>query len=412
MAPVISITVHALLGSVGLKIQEPGQNVLNPSDSVRLNHQEPIQNVLQAPKTKQVDGGSPSYWPTITTTSWGLNRMDIFGLEDENGWLAHKYWDGSQWQPGVSTFENLGTGYLGSLASTSWGQGRMDLFARADNGSLAHKYWEGSQWRPSASTYEFLDADLGNKSFNDLAVTSWGPGRLDVFAVDPESKVLLHKYYDGSAWQPAQGTEKLGGELPVGVSAVSWGPNRLDIIARDGSGKILHLYFDGTKYSNWEDMQAPSSVFGAPIITSWGENRLDIFVIDNSGALLHTAWDGSQWLDWEKLSGAEVKLTGVPAAVSWSKNRLDIVARGEDGGYYYKFWDGSSWRPNYGDEGSNGGLYPKGGNFKSSPSLVSWGDNRLDIYGVTAKGTLGHQTWYGSGWYPEWGFEELGGTLE
>lgn len=48
--------------------------------------------------------------------------------------------------------------------------------------------------------------------------------------------------------------------------------------------------------------------------------------------------------------------------------------------------------------------------------MVSWvqnADQRLDIFGVTTDNQLGHQTWYGSGWYPgsnEW--EKLGGPLE
>jgi len=60
--------------------------------------------------------------------------------------------------------------------------------------------------------------------------------------------------------------------------------------------------------------------------------------------------------------------------------------------------------------------YPKGGDFISAPSVVSWvkdADQRLDIFGVTSDNQLGHQTWYGSGWYPgsnEW--EKLGGPLE
>jgi len=33
----------------------------------------------------------------------------------------------------------------------------------------------------------------------------------------------------------------------------------------------------------------------------------------------------------------------------------------------------------------------------------------LKSFGITEDSQLGHQTWYGSGWYPESGFEKLGG---
>lgn len=171
-------------------------------------------------------------------------------------------------------------------------------------------------------------------------------------------------------------------------------------------GKLLYLYYDGTQWSNWEDLQALEPLT-APTITTWGNKRLDIYAVSVAkDQLYHLAYDGSRWLAWDSLGGKG--LIGPVAANSWSTNRLDIVALGSDKGYYYKFWDGSQWRPQLGDEGSVDAVYPKGGSFVSTPAVVSWGPNRLDIFGTTDAGQLGHQTWYGSGWYPEWGFENLG----
>jgi hypothetical protein len=36
----------------------------------------------------------------------------------------------------------------------------------------------------------------------------------------------------------------------------------------------------------------------------------------------------------------------------------------------------------------------------ADPRVCLGGDNRLDIWGITDKDQLAHQTWYGDGWYP------------
>lgn len=55
----------------------------------------------------------------------------------------------------------------------------------------------------------------------------------------------------------------------------------------------------------------------------------------------------------------------------------------------------------------------KGGDFSSFPAVVSWDANRLDIWGVDSDDQLAHQTWYGSGWYPDYAsWEVLGESLE
>ena len=77
------------------------------------------------------------------------------------------------------------------------------------------------------------------------------------------------------------------------------------------------------------------------------------------------------------------------------------------GPQYYKYYDGSQWNPSGQD------MTSKGGKFTSLPAVVSWDANRLDIWGVmegeNQSSDLAHQTWYGSGWYPDFaGWEILG----
>lgn len=74
--------------------------------------------------------------------------LDIYthGLRSSNGDLQHIYWDGSQWskRDSVSTGLRLESD---SVTATSWGENRLDVFATGGNdGILRHLYWDGSQW--------------------------------------------------------------------------------------------------------------------------------------------------------------------------------------------------------------------------------------------------------------------------
>ncbi len=112
----------------------------------------------------------------------------------------------------------------------------------------------------------------------------------------------------------------------------------------------------------------------------------------------HKWWDGQRWGGWESLGGSFPSST--PSSVSWGENRLDIFSVGNNGAVWHKWWDGRRW----------GGWESLGG-FFSNPSLssVSWGPNRIDVFGIGTDRALWHQWWDGRRW-GRW--ESLGGTLD
>lgn len=349
---------------------------------------------------------------SISTTSWGFNRMDVYGV-DTRGNLAHQFWDGYQWNPAYDKTETLGNDVGSVPTAVSRAAGTTDVFQIAKNGSLMHQYWDGTGWRPSSDDFDSLEGDLDLHI--PLSATVNGANAIDVFGKGDEDNNIYHKYYDGSSWQPQDGLENLGDgstQFNSGPAAVSWGPNRTDIFALDTRHRLIHQYWDGTTWLKTWEVLGNAQLVSTPTAISWGVNRLDIFGVDaHSGGLFHLYWDGSQWSDWEDFGtpDADIGLSGTSpvAATSWSANRIDVVALGTDGAYYYKYWDGSQWQP------SAKGFIPKGGEFASAPAVVSWGKDRLDIYGVgKSDGMLKHMTWYGDGWYPsDSAFETLAGPL-
>ena len=359
---------------------------------------------------KSVKPGSNYGGSSISAISPGFNRMDVYGVDD-HGSVAHQYWDGYQWGPSWDKIEDLGGKFTSPPSAISPAEGRMEIFQVASNGSLMHKHYDGTAWQPSATSFESLGGYWDVDTL--LATTVNGANPIDIFGKASDSNSIYHKFWTGESWRPrgdiAENLDDGVTEFASGPTAVSWGPNRTDVFVLDTDSKTKHQYWDGTTWlTQWESL-GDAQLSAPPTAISWAANRLDLFGIDaKSGSLLHLFWDGSQWSAWEDFGTPSTDVTFLSvAATSWSKNRIDVVALGSDGAYYYTYWDGTTWQPSATE------FYPKGGSFSSSPAVVSWGENRLDIFGVGTDSMLKHLTWYGSGWYPSPdSFETLGGPLE
>jgi hypothetical protein len=83
------------------------------------------------------------------------------------------------------------------------------------------------------------------------------------------------------------------------------------------------------------------------------------------------------------------------AAVCRGKTNIDIIAIGADSQMYHNLWDGKSWQR---------GWDSLGGSFTSlSPSLVSWGQDHLEAFGIDEQtSTLLRKTWNGDDWDEDW----------
>ena len=123
-------------------------------------------------------------------------------------------------------------------------------------------------------------------------------------------------------WWPWQ---SLGGVVLSAPEAVTWGPNRLDVFAVGTDHAMWHRWWDGNSWGGWESLGG--SVFSDVSAVSWGGNRLDIFAIGTDNAVWHRWWDGSSWGGWESLGGS---VFSEVSAVSWAANRLDLFAVGTD----------------------------------------------------------------------------------
>ncbi len=88
-------------------------------------------------------------------TSWGNNRLDIFGL-GMDGAMYHKAWDGGAWRPSLLDWERLGGVFSSPPTAVAWGNNRLDIFGLGMDGAMYHKAWDGGAWRPSLLDWERL----------------------------------------------------------------------------------------------------------------------------------------------------------------------------------------------------------------------------------------------------------------
>jgi hypothetical protein len=95
-----------------------------------------------------------------------------------------------------------------------------------------------------------------------------------------------------------------------------------------------------------------------------------------------------------------------PTVVSWGENRLDVFVLGTDSALYHKWYDGSGWGP------SLTGYEYMGGICVDEPRVTAWDSDRLDVFVVGTDGGLYHKWWNGSAWGPSLtGYEALGGVI-
>ena len=180
-----------------------------------------------------------------------------------------------------SPWQSLNGGATDSVAAASASDGiRVFVRGTADGGLYTTASSNGSAW----GRWE----QLGALIFSQPNVVSWGPGRLDVFALGSSSS-LWHIASNNGTWSAWENLNN-GNNSPTLVSAataVSRGLNLLDVFAVGIDSACWHLAYNGTAWGSWETL-------GVAIVTQptvvVGPNHLDVFALGTDHAIWHMAW--------------------------------------------------------------------------------------------------------------------------
>jgi hypothetical protein len=227
------------------------------------------------------------------------------------------------------------------------------------------------------------------KKSDRIAVSTRGPGELDLFARDNEDR-LIHSAYRDNKWTD---WKNLGGELHSAPAAISWAADRLDVFSTDKHDHLTHISHSDGEWSKWEELDG--HVKTAPAVASWEAYRLDVFAVDEHEHLIHKAHaHPGGWGKWQDLGG---HLAGPPTAVSWGVGRIDVFACDtHDKLAHIAFANGAwtAWQTN--------------GPCKTGPAVASRGEGQLDLFAANDDGELRHRHYDAKGW-GDWG--HLGGDL-
>jgi hypothetical protein len=243
------------------------------------------------------------------------------------------------WYPQTG-WEDLGGIFSSPPAVASWGVNRLDIFGVGTDHQMWHKAWvESGGWSPKTE-WEALSSS-GLILMGTPAVASWGANRLHIFARD-RGLGLYHKAWMGK-WEPSLlGWTNLGGALNSPPAGASRGANIVDLVARGHNDEMAYMKLDDRRYKGqWQTL---GGVFNStPAVASWGRYRLDIFALGTDKQMWHKGWDGGWFPEdgWEALGGT---FNSPPAVASWGANRLDIFALGTDNQMLHKAWI-AGWYP-------------------------------------------------------------------
>lgn len=358
-------TMEASAGRSGLR-QQPAKASI--PEGVRVFHHVRPQNViwlalmvtvaLWLGLTSAAQAAAPLAAPPLTNpscASWGSGRVDCF-LIGSDGRLYHTYsdrassGDARDFSPWIQEPETPPAGFDpgAGIAVTAWGPRRLDLMAITREGDVVHTYYDQNAWH--LPNWEFISYP-GNIGANEIGCDSWGPNRIDCF-VRGENRRIYQVRWDGAGW----GTFDMG-PLPtgtvsdsprMGIAASGYGSNSLHqtVVAVDGN--VYHRKWDGAAWSGWINGGKPPTGAGLMTVTCQAGviYVMDCVFQDLEGIPWHRSWYDSEgrWLDWHRLTGLKTYYASGQGftKVAGDYGAFYVLTYGESGRIYLGFGRGTT----------------------------------------------------------------------
>jgi hypothetical protein len=269
-----------------------------------------------------MNGTGPAAVTVAANSPVGEKHIHVYAVDASNRVRRIRYTNSTAtWSAWIDTHGVS----LHDVAATSWGTGRVDVFAVGQNNMMWHMA-QNSVNEPCCQ-WESLSGP-GGGFIAQPGAASQRPNQLFVAGVGIGGNIWYRTYKGSwSSWKQLAGGVASSG----GVAAVSWGPGRIDVFVRGQNGHLWHYSANDDGTSTWEGKGGWEDLGGAPRrtpgATSDASGRLHVFARDANDQVQHL-WYDSGWSDWHTIGGS----TGADlGATSTASTRVAVFARGENG---------------------------------------------------------------------------------
>jgi len=237
----------------------------------------------------------------LSTVVWRDRRVEVFGL-GQDGAIWHNWWvnDSTYW----SGWQSLGGNFVTGAGAISWGDGHVEIFATDSSGKVWHN-WTGD-FPGGWHGWESIEGNIASRP----VPVRWPDGHVEVFARGTDG-LLYHSWYAGEpgwvTFVPESTGVRFEGEPSVAMNPEGAGtPAGPEIVVRGQDSKVLHTWWDGTSYRQFEPLGNQSTA-SDPFAWIRTDGTMEVFVIDPEGNLAHIRRSESKiWGEWKIIgSGLE-----------------------------------------------------------------------------------------------------------
>lgn len=219
----------------------------------------------------------------------------------------------------------------------------------AISGRIVYMHFQGGQWD------EWRDLEFAAVFLRRPVVVSRAQGRVDIVNVDKNGHVWIVSY-DGTQWSEWTG---LGDQVYSEIAATTWGEDRIDVFAKRGENVIhKHWSSDSGWTGDWDDLgdpwvkyyHEPGESSGSPLAVSWRDGQdgvIDVYMTKTGN--MHKTFRNGVWSDWAGMSasheGYEYPETQSIARGDGQNGRpfASLLSRGTDSCMHYIAHNGTDW---------------------------------------------------------------------
>ena len=198
---------------------------------------------------------------------------------------------------------------------------RIDLFGRLASGDVGWFTWDGSTWTERTS----LPAPSGVTFVGESpgAYCANGGG-IELFVTSVDGDVWWRRMAASEEWNDEWvRVPDVMSPVDSGIAVTGVLADHFFVFARAASGELRYAEYDGDWKHTWTDL---GGVFtGTPAALMTQEGRIDVFARTLATDEIRSRWmHNTNWQGWSNHLG---RVSSDPTVVSWGNQHLDLMTR-------------------------------------------------------------------------------------